>query len=214
MKYWGEPNKMNMLLLIAVVLDPRYKMGYMNWTIDQLFDPEKTNDGWVLKSRLDISLKLLFDEYKSRKEGVENVPQQTHAEIPSYKNDPYGWNKFLQTTGLTSSNKSELQKYLEEELEITTNLSILDWWKVNSGRFPILSNIARELLAMPVSTVASESAFSTRGRVLDPYRSSLSHQKVEALICTQDWLRDIPLPSLLDYDFEELQCVDQGMLMF
>ena len=63
------------MLLITVVLDPRYKMSYMNWAIDQLFDPEKTNDGWVLKSQLDTSLKLLFDEYKSRNGGAENDPQ-------------------------------------------------------------------------------------------------------------------------------------------
>ena len=126
----------------------------------------------------------MFDEYKSQKGGAENDIQQITAEIPSYKNDPYGWNKFLQTTGLTSSNKSELQKYLEEELDTSANLNILDWWKINSCRFPILSNITLELLAMLVSTVASKSTFSTGGRVLDPYRSSLSHQKVEALICT------------------------------
>ena len=66
-RYWGEPNKFNMLL-IFVVLDPRYKMSYMNWAIDQLSDPEKTNDGCVFKSRLNISLNLLFDEYKSRNE--------------------------------------------------------------------------------------------------------------------------------------------------
>jgi len=67
---------------------------------------------------------------------------------------------------------------------------------------------------MHVSTVTSKSTFSTRGRMFDPYRSSLSHKKMEAFICTQDWLKDTPLPSLLDYDFEELQCVDQAMLMF
>jgi len=88
-------------------------------------------------------------------------------------------------------------------------LNILDWWKINSCRFPILSNIARELLAIHVSIVASKSAFSIGGKVLDPYCSSLSHQKVEELICTQDWLKDTPLPSLLDYDFEELECADQ-----
>jgi len=57
-----------------------------------------------------------------------------------------------------------------------------------------------------VSMVAFNSTFSTGGRVFDPFRSSLSHQKVEALIYTHDWLKDIHSPSLLDYDFEELQC--------
>jgi len=74
--------------------------------------------------------------------------------------------------------------------------------------------MAWKLLAMPISIVASEFAFSTGGRVLDPYHSSLSHQKVEVIICTHDWLKDTPLQSLLDYDFEELECVDQDMLMF
>jgi len=40
-RYWGEPNKFNILLLTVVVLDPRYKMSYMNWAIDQLFVLDK-----------------------------------------------------------------------------------------------------------------------------------------------------------------------------
>nr|KYP74117.1 Putative AC transposase [Cajanus cajan] len=78
----------------------------------------------------------------------------------------------------TSSNKFELSKYLEEAL-----------WKLNSGRFPILAKMTRDLLTIPISTVASEFAFSTEGRVLDPYHSSLTPRMVEALICTQDWLK-------------------------
>ncbi|CAI0382939.1 unnamed protein product, partial [Linum tenue] len=44
-------------------------------------------------------------------------------------------------------------------------------------------------LAASISTVASESTFSTGGRVLDSFRTSLSPEVVEALICCEDWIR-------------------------
>lgn len=52
-----------------------------------------------------------------------------------------------------------------------------------------LSELAKDVLAVQVSSVASESAFSTSGRILDPYRSSLTPYMIEALICTQQWMR-------------------------
>ena len=71
---------------------------------------------------------------------------------------------------------------------------ILEWWKVNATKYRVLSLIARDVLAMPISTVASESAFSTGGRILDPFRSSLAPKMVEVLVCTQNWLRsNIPI---------------------
>jgi hypothetical protein len=44
------------------------------------------------------------------------------------------------------------------------------------------------LLAVQVSTVASESAFSAGGHVVDPFRSRLDPEMVEALICMKDWV--------------------------
>ncbi|XP_073026642.1 uncharacterized protein [Primulina eburnea] len=87
--------------------------------------------------------------------------------------------------------KSELDKYLGEEVEPgNENFDILLWWKVNKPRFPFLAEMARDVLAIPISTVASESAFSTGGCVLDPFRSSLTPKLVQALVCAQDWIRN------------------------
>ncbi|CAN0918724.1 Putative AC9 transposase, partial [Linum grandiflorum] len=63
------------------------------------------------------------------------------------------------------------------------------WWKINGPKYPILQNIARDILAVPVTSVASESAFSSGGRLIDPHRSRLHESTVEALMCTRTWLQ-------------------------
>ncbi|XP_035546669.1 uncharacterized protein LOC109004770 [Juglans regia] len=82
----------------------------------------------------------------------------------------------------------------------TPDFDILLWWKVNLIRYPILANMARDVLAIPISTVTSESAFSVGGRVLDSFRSSLAPTTVESLICTQNWLM---APSI-NYDSQDV----------
>ncbi|XP_022889196.1 zinc finger BED domain-containing protein DAYSLEEPER-like [Olea europaea var. sylvestris] len=88
-----------------------------------------------------------------------------------------------------SSKNSKSKKYLEEPLfPRTENFKILNWWKINSAKFPILGKIARDILAVPATIVASEATFSVRGRVIDDFCASLLPEIVEALMNPQDWL--------------------------
>ncbi|KAL2235955.1 UNVERIFIED_CONTAM: Zinc finger BED domain-containing protein RICESLEEPER 2 [Sesamum indicum] len=99
--------------------------------------------------------------------------------------------------------KSELDSYLKEEIvtDGSPNFSIIEWWKVHTPRFPILARLARDVLAMPISTVVSESAFSTGGRIIDEFRLSLTPKMAQALICCQDWLHHTPSkPVEEEYD--------------
>ncbi|RZC73706.1 hypothetical protein C5167_049191 [Papaver somniferum] len=155
-KYWGEYEKMNTLMFIAVLLDPREKMkGDCN---------NVTQSSGVTDDE-DSAYASLIAERAREDEEDDNV-----------------------------EGKTELELYLEEKREPRISPSgvqfeILGWWRTNSTRYPVLSHMARDILAIPVSSVASESAFSTGRRVIDSYRSSLLPKTVEALICTQSWLQ-------------------------
>ena len=114
-------------------------------------------------------------------------------------------------SGGSASSKSELEKYLAEDSEDPDKkIDILGWWKENSSRFPILANMARDILAIPITTVASESAFSTSGRILDDFRTSLTPFMVQALVCTQDWLRRSTDPVDIKENLEELEVLEKG----
>ena len=81
----------------------------------------------------------------------------------------------------------ELDRYLEDDLMPTTvNFYILAWWKSNGPKYPTLQRIARDILDIPVSIVASESSFSTSDRLLSPHRSKLHQKTVKALMCAQN----------------------------
>ncbi|XVF46975.1 hypothetical protein PTKIN_Ptkin03bG0071800 [Pterospermum kingtungense] len=107
--------------------------------------------------------------------------------------------------------KSELEKYLAEDDEKDNGeFDVLGWWKINALRYPIMSTFAKDVMAVPISTVASESTFSTGGQVLDAYRSCLTSPIVQALICAQDWLHGSTSfnPDVVEDDVAQLEKVD------
>jgi len=91
---------------------------------------------------------------------------------------------------LKSFCKSKVDVYLEEErlMMDEQKFNILARWNANSGKYPILSRIARDLLVVPISTVPSKSAFSIGGKIVSPQHSRLHPTTVEALMCLQSWL--------------------------
>uniref|UniRef100_A0A8I6XXJ4 Zinc finger BED domain-containing protein RICESLEEPER 2-like n=1 Tax=Hordeum vulgare subsp. vulgare TaxID=112509 RepID=A0A8I6XXJ4_HORVV len=186
-KYWGDHESFNILIFVAVALDPRYKLSdYTRFATYEMFGEIKGEEVW---KKMRETLNDLFKEYvkmyaSSEKKEMESDVVQGMSLMRSLIAKRMRMNNTA--VDLT---KSELEKYLAEETEAdTTKFDILEWWKVKSSRFPVLSRLARDVLAVPISAVATEFAFSTGGRILDEFRSSLTPFILQALICAQDWM--------------------------
>ncbi|XP_010490052.1 PREDICTED: zinc finger BED domain-containing protein RICESLEEPER 2-like [Camelina sativa] len=227
-KYCDGLLNMNPLVIIASVFDPRNKMQFAGLCFDKLYRKDSV-ESTHLRSSIKGVMKKLYAEYVMKLSLSESgVPTTAGVgtDLVVSANDLFdlsdedGYERMdtlysEMVAEITNEEcSSELDIYLLEKPVPRTpsalglDFDVLSWWGRNSSKFPVLSELARDILAVQVSSVASESAFSTSGRILDPYRSSMSPFMVESLVCTQQWLRNAiqaeKLASLVQM-FEELQ---------
>lgn len=219
-KYWDGCFKINMLLIVASVLDPRGKMKFATHCFEKLYGKDSAKCVEMKEMVKNLLIKL-YESYNAQYKpggsgsasgsasGSTSGSQNLAIGSGSSSNfwdlgddddvmieDPFSeFSKAVAVSEGSPELSNELDLYLMEKTEkiaksnLGTKFDILLWWRVNSANYPILSSIARDVLAIPVSTVASESAFSTGGRILDQYRSSLTPDMVEALVLLQNWLQ-------------------------
>ncbi|KAL4290133.1 hypothetical protein GQ457_14G014970 [Hibiscus cannabinus] len=214
-KYWANVNNVNVLMFIALVLDPRHKLRYVEWIVRRSYNP---SNSFALCHRIKETLTSLFEFYASSQPPAS---QMKSSSIESSGHGDGGIRK-LKGTNLRkdfvnevelfdTSETTELDKYLGNKcVRETDDFDILSWWSMQTMNYPILMRMARDVLAIPVSTVASESAFSTGGRVLDSFRTSLTPRFVEALTCTQDWIRASHNTIVVEENFLALENMEEG----
>ncbi|KAL4573396.1 hypothetical protein LXL04_020199 [Taraxacum kok-saghyz] len=186
-KYWDE---CCLVLSVAVVLDPRYKMNLVEYYYNKIHSSLAAS--YIENVRCAVF--ELFNEYDdclscSKGESTQ-VAHGFSNDISSNDDELSGFDSWYEKkSNVVAVNKSELELYLEEPLfPRSESFNILSWWKTNSAKYPTLAKIARDILAVPATSVASEAAFSVGGRIIDECRSSMATETVEALVTTQDWL--------------------------
>ncbi|KAI7746374.1 hypothetical protein M8C21_016027 [Ambrosia artemisiifolia] len=186
-KYW---NKCGVGLAIAAILDPRFKMKLVEYYYKQIYDDEAPDH----IQEVSEGIRELFNEYSGE---LDDMSGQAGSGLTGTSNATRdrlrGFDKFVHETSNQQSGVMDLDKYLEEPVfPRNYDFSILNWWKVHTPRYPILSMMARDILGVPVSTLTAELAFSTGGRVLDSHLRSVDPDTRQALICGQDWLQMEP----------------------
>jgi hypothetical protein len=201
-KYWGDTN---MLMALAAVLDPRYKMKLISFCFLIIYPLDVEANG--IKGVLRV-LQELYEVYVAthnsfilQQQAAAEVSSSTSVASVTEGNSGGGRSRFRQhcrSSDIIRPLKTDLDIYLEEDVFISesengddsdANFDALVWWKSNTLKYRILSKMAQDLLAVPISIVASESSFSAGGRVIKPHRASLSIDIVQMLLCGLDWVR-------------------------
>lgn len=181
-EYW---KKCSLALAIAAILDPRFKMKLVEYYYPQIYGSDAPDCVDIVSN----CMRALYNGHDMYS------PLASNGQVGGSSNETRdrltGFDRFLHETSQSQNVKSDLDKYLEEPLfPRNVDFSILNWWKVHTPRYPVLSIMARNILGIPMSKVALESVFNTGDRVIDDHQSSLSSETVQALMCAQDWMKN------------------------
>ncbi|XP_023742636.1 zinc finger BED domain-containing protein RICESLEEPER 2 [Lactuca sativa] len=186
-QYWSL---IHGVLAIATILDPRFKMKLIEYYFPKIYGDVSPQEVERIR-KLTYELVREYKPYDAKETQSSLNNSEFGLDIDDCGDPLVGFDLFVSTTSTIDTYKSELDYYLEENvLPRIGDFDILAWWKANGLKYPTLQRVVIDVLAIPVSTVASESAFSTSGRHVTPHRNRLHPDTLEALICVQDWLWD------------------------
>jgi uncharacterized C2H2 Zn-finger protein len=170
------------LCTIATVLDPRHKLDF----------------------------------YKSDQKTSADNPEEIRSYVKSFYNRDYASGTssnpspekpsllaelFKQST-THYTEQSEFDVYLSEPVaRHHSKFNVLDYWKINSDRFPNLSRMARDYLAVPGTSTPSERAFSGGRQLITDFRCRLKGETITACMLLKSWRRqwDGLIQPKLDY---------------
>ncbi|CAN6561155.1 unnamed protein product [Malus baccata var. baccata] len=151
-KFVKYSSKCNLALAVAAILDPQFKLKLVEYYYSQIYGStaldriKEVSDG----------LKELFDAYSICSTMVDQGPALPGSSLPSTSTDSRdrlkGFDKFLYETSQIQNMISDLDKYLELPVfPRSCDFKKLNWWKVYTPRYPILSMMARDVLGTPMS---------------------------------------------------------------
>ncbi|KAL4085475.1 hypothetical protein QTP88_027333 [Uroleucon formosanum] len=159
---------------IAVFLWPKFKMLKM-------FSEENGERSRILG---DIELRLLKFEIEDGEKRANSVTEtninSNSQELTSKEATMFSeWEDGVDERAQQSiyKYKKELESYREENYDISDD-QILDFWSKQTLRFPYLSKLARQILAIPASSASSERTFSVDGLIMQLKERFTSLNKV------------------------------------
>nr|GEV74296.1 zinc finger BED domain-containing protein RICESLEEPER 2 [Tanacetum cinerariifolium] len=212
------------IITCATALNPCFNINGVDFLIELISTGlEFFDDGLASKSEsyFKESLEGLYNLYYAKYGNPTQSSQTSSGATLSKASGENNYSRLL--NGLKAHTKkartdptmsSEYERYVNSDFvthlhpkEFAT-FDVLGFWKEKETMFSVLSCMAMDIISVQASSVASESAFSTSGRVLSIRRTRLTPTSLEMCMCLKDHLdakgrKQDKSPLEIPLDFEE-----------
>ncbi|CAL5198527.1 unnamed protein product [Lathyrus oleraceus] len=166
----------NIFTYMTAILDPRIK--------GELIPDSLNSQSFLDEARTHFIRNYSVNHFSSMSSGYNNAQEIEDGGIVSFAEEIA---RKKRRTNLSSAT-DELTQYLSEApAPIVTD--VLEWWKINSTRYPRLSLMARDFLAVQATSIVPEELFCGKGDEIDKQRFCMQHDSTQAILCIKSWIQ-------------------------
>ncbi|KAM3344073.1 hypothetical protein P3S68_026164 [Capsicum galapagoense] len=196
-KFQKYRNIFSVVLSFGVILDPHFKTQFLKFYFSKV-DASSAKES---VATIEKKLHKLYEQYENNQARTVTAttlqckPNEEGSQSKQKKSSLFVEFKEFESTSICNVGKSKLTLYLEEQkldYESFQEMDVIKYWKDNEKKYPHLSVMARDVLSIPITSVASELAFSIGGHVVTKYRSCIHHENVQTLVTTRIGCMDLP----------------------
>jgi hypothetical protein len=166
-KLYKYYDKQCVVASLSCILDPTKNLRFLKTV--------KWEEKWINDAK--FQLRQAYDSYKGQPTG--EGPKTLTADLYP------GLSEIM----IAADDEHEIDRYFAYPL-LPQGTDILGWWKCTGKMtFPTLAKVAKDYLAIPASSVASERVFSQAADICTSDRNRLDPDTVSDAMCLKMWLQ-------------------------
>ncbi|KAG2581289.1 hypothetical protein PVAP13_6KG175140 [Panicum virgatum] len=162
---------------VPLALDPRYKLGYIELSFERAFGSEATKYITEVNNKINKLYADYIKEYGTITDADHSDGANATVATTSVHPLEQAWkerrrSQEVMAAQVNPETQTELSRYLQDPFA-PEDFHVLNWWKENRGRYPMVARMARDALAMPTCSKLSSDQLAQVRSILRGYSKKL-----------------------------------------
>ena len=167
---------------VPLTVDPRYKLRYIEFSFERAFGSEATKYITEVNNKINKLYADYIKKYGTTTDADHSDGANETVATTSVHPLEQAWkerrrSQEVMAAQVNPQTQTELSRYLQDPFA-PEDFDVLNWWKKNRGRYPMVARMARDALAMPTCSKLSSDQLAQvrsilRGYSKKPYRHDI-----------------------------------------